>query len=43
MLNGIEVDADEDSFERMVLSAAEGKMDKAAIAEYFRNSSENPE
>jgi death on curing protein len=42
MINGIEVDADEDSFGRMVLLAAEGKMDKAAIAQFFRNNSGIP-
>jgi len=43
MMNGIEVNADEDSFERMVLLAAGGKMDKAAIAQFFRNNSGNLE
>ena len=35
-LNGIEMNADEYSFEKMVLATAEGKMDKKAIAKYFR-------
>jgi death on curing protein len=35
MLNGIELEADEDNFEKMILSAAEGKIDKAAIALFF--------
>ena len=37
MMNGIELHADEDSFEKMVLSVAEGKTDKSAIAQFFRN------
>ena len=37
MLNGIIINADEDSFEKMVLATAEGKIDKAAIAGFFRN------
>lgn len=37
ILNGIELNANEDSFEKMVLSAAEGKIDKAKIARFFRN------
>jgi death on curing protein len=37
--NGAEVNADEDSFERMVLLVAEGKMNKAATAQFFRNNS----
>ena len=43
MMNGVEVNADEDNFERMVLSAAEGKIDKTTIAQFFRNNSRNPE
>lgn len=43
MMNGIEINADEDSFEKMVLSTAEGKMDKAAIAQFFKTNSENLE
>jgi death-on-curing protein len=39
IMNGIEVNADEDSFERTVLLAAEGAMDKAAVAQFFRNNS----
>ena len=41
IMNGIEVNAEEDSFERMVLLAAKGKMDKAAIAQFFKNNSGN--
>jgi prophage maintenance system killer protein len=40
-MNGIEVNADENSFERMVLLTAEGKVDKAAIAQFFKNNSGN--
>ena len=40
VLNGIEVTADEDSFEKMVRSVAEGKADKATVAQFFRNNSE---
>ena len=36
MMNGKEVDADEDKLEAMVRSVAEGKMDKIGIAEFFR-------
>ena len=43
IMNGVEIDADEDSFERMVLLAAEGKLDKASIAQFFRNNSGNAE
>ena len=42
MMNGIKVNADEDSFERMVLSTAEEKIDKATIARFFRINSGNP-
>jgi len=35
-LNGMEIEADEDIFEQMVRAVAEGKMDKSAIAEFFR-------
>ena len=39
IMNGIEINADEDSFERMVRSLAEGIIDKATIAQFFRNNS----
>jgi death-on-curing protein len=39
LMNGIEIDADEDSFERMVRSVAEGKTGKSLIARYFRENS----
>jgi len=35
-MNGVEFDADEESFEAIVRSVAEGKTDKAAAAEFFR-------
>ena len=35
-LNGMELDADEESFEALVRSVAEGKADKAAAAGFFR-------
>jgi prophage maintenance system killer protein len=43
MMNGIEIDAEEDSFERIVLLASEGNMDKAVISQFFRNNSGNAE
>ena len=36
MLNGKELHADEDSFEKMVRSVAVGKTDKTGVAEFFR-------
>jgi death-on-curing protein len=41
MINGIDLDADENSFEKMVVSVAEGKIEKAAIARFFRNNTGN--
>jgi death-on-curing protein len=38
IMNGMELNADEDSFEKIVVSVAEGKIDKAAIAQFFRKS-----
>jgi death-on-curing protein len=35
-LNDIEIDADEEEFESMVLSVAQGRSDKAAVTEFFR-------
>ncbi|MBF8304576.1 MAG: doc [Dehalococcoidia bacterium] len=40
MMNGIELHVDEDSFEKIVLSVAEGKSDKAAVARFFRKFAE---
>lgn len=37
MMNGLELHADEDIFEKVVFSVAEGEMDKAGIARFFRN------
>ena len=39
LMNGIEINADEGSFERIVLLAAEGKTNKATIAGFFRDNS----
>ncbi len=36
MMNGIEISADEDAFEKIVRLTAEGKSQKAAIARFFR-------
>lgn len=41
LMNGIEVNADEDSFSTVVFSVAEGKMNKAGIAAFFRTNSVN--
>ena len=38
-LNGVEVEADEAEFERLVLDVAENKSGKSAIAEYLRRNS----
>jgi death-on-curing protein len=35
-LNDIEIEADEDSFEKMVLAVAADKADKRAVTEFFR-------
>ena len=35
-LNGLTLDADESTFEPLVLKAAQGQIDKSAIAEFFR-------
>ncbi len=37
MLNGIDFHADENDFEKIVLLTAEGKIDKATIARFFKN------
>jgi len=36
VMNGIELHADNDNFAEMVLSAAEGKIDKVVVAHFFR-------
>jgi len=38
-LNGVDFDADEKEFEKVVLGVVEGKLDKAAVAEFFRENS----
>ncbi|MBX3324351.1 MAG: type II toxin-antitoxin system death-on-curing family toxin [Nitrospira sp.] len=38
-LNGHTLDADESTFESLVLKAAQGQIDKSAIAEFFRKHS----
>ena len=35
-LNGVNINADENSFEEMVRGVAEGKIDKASISDFFR-------
>lgn len=35
-LNGIEIDADEDGFEKMVLAVAAGQADKLTVTEFLR-------
>jgi death on curing protein len=37
MMNGVELVADEETFAKMVLSVAEGKIDKAGITQFLRN------
>ncbi len=41
LMNGIDINADEESFEKMVLSVAEGKLNKTGIVEFFRNATRN--
>jgi len=36
-INGIVLDTDEDAFEKVVRSVAEGKCDKATLTEFFRD------
>ena len=38
-LNDVEIEADEEEFERIVLGVAQGKIDKASVAEFFRRNS----
>ena len=38
-LNNVELEADEEDFESIVLGVAEGKIDKASVAEFFRKNS----
>jgi death-on-curing protein len=37
-LNDIEIEADEEEFERIALGVAQGKIDKATVTEFFRKS-----
>jgi len=39
-LNDVEIEADEKEFEKFVLGVAEGKIEKAAVAEFFRKNSQ---
>jgi death-on-curing protein len=39
-LNDVEIEADEEEFERIVLGVAQGKIDKASVAEFFRKNSQ---
>ena len=39
-LNGVEIEADEEEFERIVLGVAQGKIDKASVVEFFRKNSQ---
>ncbi len=38
-LNGVELSADEDAFEALVLSVAQGNADKTTVAQFFRDNS----
>ena len=38
-LNDVELEVDEEEFEGIVLGVAEGKIDKAAVADFFRRNS----
>ena len=37
LMNGIELEVNDDNFEKLVRSVAEGKTDKAVIAKFFRD------
>ena len=39
-LNDVEIEADEEEFERIVLGVAQGNIDKASVAEFFRKNSQ---
>jgi len=41
-LNGVEVNADETEFEKLVLDVADNKSGKSAVAEYLRRNSKKP-
>lgn len=38
-LNDVEIEADEEEFERIVMDVAQGKLDKASVAEFLRKNS----
>ena len=38
-LNGVDIESDEEELEKLVLGVAEGKLSKAAAAEFFRQHS----
>lgn len=38
-INGIELDVDEQTFEEIIISVAEGKASKSSVANFFRNNS----
>jgi death-on-curing protein len=38
-LNDVEFEAEEEEFERIILGVAQGKIDEAAVAEFFRKNS----
>jgi death on curing protein len=38
-INDVDLEADEEDFESIVLGVAEGKIDKASVAEFFRKNS----
>jgi death on curing protein len=40
LLNDIEIEADEEEFEGIVLGVAQGAIEKAAVAEFFRRNSQ---
>ena len=39
-LNDVEIKSDEEEFERIVLGVAQGKIEKASVAEFFRKNSQ---
>jgi death-on-curing protein len=39
-LNNVEIESDEKEFERIVLGVAQGKIEKASVAEFFRKNSQ---
>ena len=43
MMNGLELHADEDTFEKIILSAAEGEIYKAEITQFFRDNTSTAE